>query len=71
LKDPTITSRVEDVRDKMSDIDKTVLASWETERERRELSRKIHACDMLKALIDAERVRLINEMITYGFVDFD
>lgn len=55
----------------MSDIDKTVLASWETERERRELSRKIHACDMLKALIDAERVRLINEMITYGFVDFD
>ncbi len=29
------------------------------------------ASDMLKALIDAERVRLIKDMITCGFVDFD
>jgi hypothetical protein len=56
----------------MSGREYTVAASSEAERARirLELSRKIHACDKLKALIDAERVRLINEMIEHGFVDF-
>ena len=57
----------------MKEGEHTVPPSSEGERVRirLELSRQIHVCDRLKPLIHAERIRLIDEMIEYGFVNFD